>query len=585
MKPVLQGPLEGNAPQAARTRRIEAVVVSSDDGLIIDLGPVLGDRYRTRPVDSPDDLAANPLNGDSLVILDGVHRADARAVAARLEAQSPAAPIIAVVAHGDEPLWASALARGSVVAVVPRDGIGGPALRQGLEAAETRLQTQAAPTITLPAVPGAGGRRLPVAALAAGLLVALVAAGGAWYYFHGREPHAATPVAGTGTGTGTSTGAGTQAAAGGHPARSALELLSAARVAFASQRQLPRPDAEAKGDSALELYLQALAIDPKNEEARDGVRRLFNVARTRIQSDLAGGRFDETARLLELFHAAGMEAEATAGIEAEIATARPRWLAAQVQATIASGDIPAAEQALAQLATTGADAAVLQDLQKALEARRQDVQLADMADAVHAAITAGNLFEPLADNARTRVQAMRQINRTHAATLAAQKEYAAAVFARAQDASHAQQFDAAQRFLAAASDVVAPGELADARRQLQADMDLAAQRAAVAAAVTSQGAAGAAAAATPAIINAHATRPLSVVYPPQALADKLTGYVIVEFTLKSDGRAADIAVVESQPGGVFDKSAIDGVARGRFDTSPLGPGRKPQRARIRMTFK
>jgi TonB family protein len=334
------------------------------------------------------------------------------------------------------------------------------------------------------------------------------------------------------------------------------------------------------------LYLQALAIDPKNEEARDGVRRLFNVARTRIQSDLAAGRFDETAGLLELFHAAGMEAEATAGIEAEIATARPRWLAAQVQATIANGDIPAAEQALAQLATTGADAAVLQELQKALEARRQDAQLADMADAVHAAIAAGNLFEPLADNARTRVQAMRQINRTHAATLAAQKDYAAAVFARAQEASRAQQFDAAQRFLAAASDVVAPGELADARRQLQADMDLATQRAAVAAAVTSQGAAGTTtAAAVPAFINARATRALAAVYPPQALADKLTGYVIVEFTLRPDGRAADIAVVESQPTGVFDKSAIDGVARGRFDTSALGPERRPQRARIRMSFK
>jgi TonB family protein len=587
MKPVLQGPLEGNAPQAARTRRIEAVVVSSDDGLIIDLGPVLGDRYRTRPVDSPDDLAANPLNGDSLVILDGVHRADARAVATRLESQSPAAPIIAIVAHGDEPLWASALARGSVIAVVPRDGIGGPALQQGLEAAETRLQTQAAPTITLPAMAGAGRRGLPAATLAASLLVTLVAAGGAWYYFHGRTPRAATPVTGTdtATGTGTATDAGSPAAADGQPARSALELLSAARVAFASQRQLPRPDAEPKGDSALELYLQALAIDPKNEEARDGVRRLFNVARTRIQSDLAGGRFDETARLLELFHAAGMEAEATAGIEAEIASARPRWLAAQVQATIASGDIPAAEQALAQLATTGADAAVLQDLQKALEARRQDVQLADMANAVHAAIAAGNLFEPLADNARTRVQAMRQINRTHAMTLAAQKEYAVALLARAQDAGHAQQFDAAQRFLAAASDVVAPGELADARRQLQADMDLAAQRAAAAASATSQGAAGGTAAATPTILNAHASRPLSAVYPPQALADKVTGYVVVEFTLRPDGRAADIAVVESQPRDVFDKSAIDGVARGRFDTSALGPERKPQRARIRVSFK
>ncbi len=135
MKPVPQGPLDGNAPQAARTRRIEAVVLSGDDDLIIDLGPVLGDRYRTRPLDSADDLAANPLSGDSLIILDGVRRPDARAVAARLESQSPTAPIIAVVGHGEEAQWATALARGSVIAVVPRDGIGGPALRRALEAA------------------------------------------------------------------------------------------------------------------------------------------------------------------------------------------------------------------------------------------------------------------------------------------------------------------------------------------------------------------------------------------------------------------------------------------------------------------
>jgi TonB family protein len=582
MKPVPQGPLEGNAPQAARTRRIEAVVVSNDDGLIIDLGPVLGDRYRTRPIDGPDDLAANPVNGDSLIILDTVHRPDARAVAARMESQSPAAPIIAIVAHGEEPSWAAALARGSVIAVVPRDGIGGQALKQALDSAETRLQTQGAPTITLPTVPGAGGRRLPVAALAAGLLLALIAAGGAWYFLHTRAPRAVTPD----TGPRAAAGATTQADSTAQAARSALELLSAARIAFANQRQLPRPDAEFKGDSALELYVQALAIEPNNEEARDGVRRVYNVARTRIQSDLATGRFDEISRLLELFHAAGMEAEATAGIEAEIAAAKPRWLAAQVQETIASGDIPAAEQALAQLATTGADPAVLQDLQKALDTRRQDVQLQDMANGVHAAITAGNLFEPLADNARTRVQAMRQINRTHATTLAAQHEYAAALLARAQDASRAQQFDAAQRYLAAASDVAATGELADARRQLQADMDLAAQRASAAAAAASPSASGiGTAGATPAIINAHPTRPLSAVFPQQALAAKVTGYVVVEFTLRADGRAADIAVVESQPKGVFDRSAIDGVAKGRFDTSALGPERKPQRARIRMSFK
>ncbi len=381
-------------------------------------------------------------------------------------------------------------------------------------------------------------------------------------------------------------GAATVAAAAGDPApsRSALELLSAARVAFSGQRQLPRPEAELKGDSALELYVQALGIDPRSEEARDGVQRLFNLARPRIQADIAAGRFDETARLLDLFRASGVDNATVAGFEGELAAARPRWLVAQVQDAIGAGDIPAAEQALAQLATSGADPAVLQPLQEALETRRQDAQLSAMADAVHAAIGAGNLFEPLADNARTQVQTMRQLNRTHPVTLAAQHEYAAALLARAQDAAGAQQFDAAQRYLAAAGDVAAPEDLAAGRRLLQSEIDAAARRAAPAASVP-PAPTTAVAPATPTFINARATRPLSVTYPAQALEQKISGYVVVEFMLRADGRAYDARVVESEPAGVFDRQALAGVANGRFDTSALGPDRKPQRARLRVSFR
>ena len=582
MKAVPQGPLDGNAPQTARSRRIEAVVLSSDDGLIIDLGPVLGERYRTHPVDNLEELTAAPAEVGRLVLLDGVHRPDALAEAARLEAAVPNAPVIAIIAAGSEAQWSTALARGSVVAIVPRDRIGDAPMQQALESAETRLTAQSSPTMPLRVVrppsepPGAARQRAAV--LLALIAAALLLAGGAWYLLRDRGVVPATPV-GASAGRG-----GAQPAA--PRARSALELLSAARIAFNGQRQLPRADAEPRGDSALELYVQALGIDPRNEEARDGVRRLFNLARPRIQADVTQGHFDDATRLLELFRASGVEDQAVAGFDGELASARPHWLATQVQAAITAGDIPAAEQGLAQLATTGADPAVLQPLQLALEARRQDVQLTGMADAVHAAVGAGNLLEPLADNARTRVQAMRQISRTHAATLAAQHEYATALLARAEDAARAQQFDAAQRYLAAAADVATPEELAAGRRQLQSESDAAAQRAAAAASPPPATATtSAAAVAAPAIISAHATRPLSVAYPAQAMAQKTTGYVVVEFMLRADGRAYDAKVVESQPAGVFDRSALAGVAGGRFDTSGLGPDRKPQRARIRLSFK
>ncbi|MFO1401041.1 MAG: energy transducer TonB [Steroidobacteraceae bacterium] len=582
MKAVPQGPLDGHAPQAARTRRIEAVVLSSDDGLIIDLGPVLGERYRTHPVDSLDELLAAPAEGERLVLLDAVHRPDAAAEAARLESQSPGAPIIAIVATGTEAQWAASLARGSIAAVVARERIGESVMHQALANAETRLRAQSSPTLPLRVMrpPPARPRRW---LLPAALLVALLAAAGAWYALRSTGGAPATTGSATGAAGDARNAAATPAAAPA-PARSALELLSAARVAFSAQRQLPRADGELKGDSALELYVQALGVDARSEEARDGVHRLFGIARPRIQAAIAAGRFDEAARLLELFRASGLEGEAVTAFEGEIAAARPRWLVTAVQDAITAGDIPAAEQALAQLATSGADTASLQPLQQALEARRQDVQLAEMATAVHAAIGAGNLLEPLADNARTRVQAMRQVNRTHAATLAAQHEYAAALLARAQEAARAQQFDAAQRYLAAATDVAGPDELAAGKAQLQAEIDAASQRAAQAARPAAP-AATAAASAAPAIISAHATRPLSVTYPPEALQQKLTGYVVVEFMLHADGRAHDARVVESEPAGVFDKPALAGVAGGRFDVSALGPDRKPQRARLRLSFK
>jgi protein TonB len=583
MKAVPQGPLDGHAPQAARTRRIEAVVLSSDDGLIIDLGPVLSERYRTRPVDSLDELLATRLDGERLVLLDAVHRPDAAADAARLETQAPGAPIIVIAATSSTAQWSTALSRGSVVAVVARELVGDAAMQRALAAAESRLRAQGSSAPPAPAERATPAGRRPWLLLAAILLAVLLLAAGAWYLLHGRGTEAnPAQAAGSPAPSAAGTAAASAAAAGGAEQRSALELLSAARIAFASQRQLPRADGELKGDSALELYVHALGVDARSEEARDGVHRLFGVARPRIQAAIAAGHFDEAARLLDLFRTAGAEREAVTAFDGELAAARPRWMVTAVQAAIAAGDIPAAEQALAQLTTSGAEAATLQPLQQALEARRQDLQLTAMADAVHAAIAAGNLFEPLADNARTRVQAMRQIDRTHAATLAAQHEYASALLTRAQDAARAQQFDAAQRYLAAAGDVAAAEELAAGRRQLQSEIDAAAQRAAPAVSAPPPAAPPAA---TATIINAHATRPLSVVYPPQALQQKITGYVVVEFMLHADGRAREAHVVESDPAGVFDKSALAGVASGRFDTGARGADRQPQRARLRLSFK
>ena len=94
----------------------------------------------------------------------------------------------------------------------------------------------------------------------------------------------------------------------------------------------PRQLAESgHADNALELYAAVLAQDPQNDEAREGLRRLFSVARARIQSDLTAGKLDEATRLLAAFRDVGLNNDATAKLDADIAAARPKWLIAQAR--------------------------------------------------------------------------------------------------------------------------------------------------------------------------------------------------------------------------------------------------------------
>lgn len=67
----------------------------------------------------------------------------------------------------------------------------------------------------------------------------------------------------------------------------------------------------------------------------------------------------------------------------------------------------------------------------------------------------------------------------------------------------------------------------------------------------------------------HGTRmPLvsatGAVYPPEARAKGVEGYVIVSYDVDADGRVQNARVVDSSPPGVFDESAVQAVSRWRF---------------------
>ena len=78
---------------------------------------------------------------------------------------------------------------------------------------------------------------------------------------------------------------------------------------------LPPTDGAPTGNSALELYAKVLAQDPQNEEARDGMRRLFAVASARIRADSERGQDEEAGRLLIAFRGVGIDPAAIATLE------------------------------------------------------------------------------------------------------------------------------------------------------------------------------------------------------------------------------------------------------------------------------
>jgi TonB family protein len=53
-------------------------------------------------------------------------------------------------------------------------------------------------------------------------------------------------------------------------------------------------------------------------------------------------------------------------------------------------------------------------------------------------------------------------------------------------------------------------------------------------------------------------------YPPTALAQRITGNVMLEFTVSTSGEPRDVRVIEATPPGIFDQAAISAVKRWRY---------------------
>lgn len=72
--------------------------------------------------------------------------------------------------------------------------------------------------------------------------------------------------------------------------------------------------------------------------------------------------------------------------------------------------------------------------------------------------------------------------------------------------------------------------------------------------------------------DGEATRLIEVapVYPPDAVAAGVEGFVEVRFTVAPDGTVSDSEVVSSEPAGVFEAAALDAMGRWRYTSNLEG---------------
>lgn len=574
---------------ATGARRTEVVIVGAGDELLIEVGPALGDQYRSYSVDTAAEIA--DLSASSWIgVYDASNHTAGRSAFAQLESQYHQQPWIVLCADDDRPNWRDVLSRGGACAVIARGELSVPTFTAALEKATQRLTVvprgAASVVRTLP--------KVPLMWIVGAAVIAVAAGAALWLgHSHPRASVAAGPAdqrltvpGGTSAPHAAATGHAPQQAA----PQSVEDLLSMARIAFRDPAaQLPKADAPLQGTSALELYGAVLLQQPKNDEALDGVRRLQAVARLRVQNELAAGDADTAARLLAILQHADFAPEELRALEAAVAAARPKQLAAQARSAMAAGNLPVARQLIDQLLALNGERPPVPELRKELDARKLEVELATDAEQVRAALAAGSLLEPETDNARTRFLVMRDLNRTSPQTLAVQHELLLALLRRTQAAIGRQDLEGAQQTLTVAQDFGNKAELADTRGNL--DAALGAKRAAEAAAAAAKAARTSApnpdtkaVAAAATILSPKPTRNLQVDFPPSALAENIQGYAVVEFTLNPNGNASAATVIESAPRGVFDGAALAAVKHATFSTKDLADPKKAQRARFKINF-
>jgi TonB family protein len=267
-------------------------------------------------------------------------------------------------------------------------------------------------------------------------------------------------------------------------------------------------------------------------------------------------------------------ARAVAPNEAQVRQAEQQLderLVAEVRKALAAGNAETAQHWI----DVAADSGVSRDDITGLTREAQRVQTNAKADAMarltllfNQRLTQGRVLDPPTDCAKFYLNQLVQSDATHPSTVLARQALANRTLEEARAAVRRQDFTGARRWLTEAH---AAGSDEAGISAVEHDMTAALDNTKREAEVVNAGS----------LVLAHYAPPT---FPAGALQRRLSGWVDVQFVVKSDGLVSDVIIMGAEPVGIFEQAAVDAVKKWRYKPAQRDGHAVDQRARLRMKF-
>jgi TonB family protein len=432
---------------------VELVVLTGDEIFLQTLREAVGAARRLWHVPSADKVSDLLVAGGvGILVLDvqALHEA-ANLFITQIKRQFPDLVVVVAGNRGAETALAGLISDGTVYRFIHKPMSPGRA-RLFADAAVKKYdeQRKRPGNISVAAITSPVNRGLIIGAACSALCVAL---GTIWLLRHGSHTESGSPqeideAAAPPAGSPDSRSAPASSAAApalGSPAAE-TSLLGRAAQALAANR-LTAPS----GDNALELYMQALARDPADKDARGGLAEVHERLLARAENALLEERLDEASLAIETARKAGVESGRIAFLTSQLAKARDQLKTAA-----------AAARAKSDAAASDATPAGSQAEQfSALATQRMNE---------------GHLTDPERDNALFYVQEALREDPDSSAALAAKQALALSLLTAVHGAIDRRDFTRATSWLEGAAAIAAPANIENLKQMLaaarrQADTD------------------------------------------------------------------------------------------------------------------